>query len=663
MEMWLLNVNTEELEYFEGGNIPKYAILSHRWESGEVLYQDIVEKTASFKKAYSKLRGCCKRAEQDGLRYVWVDTCCIDKKSSAELSEAINSMYRWYEDAEVCYAYLSDYQHNEHKEAHQIRIRHSIWFTRGWTLQELLAPEKVEFFDSEWKSIGVKNNLYIANEIFIATKIPASAIEAFRATSWTIAEKMLWAARRKTTRVEDQAYCLLGLCQVNMPLLYGEGPYAFLRLQQELCRTTLDRSIFLFPCGDVAIDELLNQPTDQELTPYKLRQREVYLQRLFEMSGFLAMSVKCFAGYVAEYVEVVASDAKPNIWGGKLYSLSNNGLSIEVGLRPICSGVYMAVIDGNQDDLRYICVKREMDNEYRRVILNGKWTLDESAVAHDQQIIETERVSQTILIRQQKPLELEFYGLTHGFDVRLHKDFFVDQNVQPCQKRSDGGDWKDGNARLRRFLELKAESYKVEKIRVGCNEAHSFVGSIYFDHVRTQELFVVTLGWDFYFEPIVLVQIWPKALSCKARACFGFTSAFGTKKLHLELSLKISRLVETASKHTGLRSSKKTRDESDYSDVVRLFATKGSKGSRYERFRLFLGGLDHGQAVLRVDIGDDRHNVNSPSEDSWWCYAEMTIPELESYERGREDMDDGYYDYYHNLCKQIDYACLDKALA
>lgn len=129
----------------EPSKIPPYAILSHRWRDKEVSFSDMSNDRARRKKGYTKLMSCCRHASQDGYRYVWIDTCCIDKSSSAELSEAINSMYAWYRDAKVCYAYLDDVESNEDPTNTGSSFRQSEWFRRGWTLQELIAPTSVVF--------------------------------------------------------------------------------------------------------------------------------------------------------------------------------------------------------------------------------------------------------------------------------------------------------------------------------------------------------------------------------------------------------------------------------------------------------------------------------------------------------------------------------------
>lgn len=162
-------------------------------------------------------------------------SCCIDKSSTAELSEAINSMFRWYRTAAICYAYLSDV-------SHLTDLEQSRWFTRGWTLQELLAPKDVRFYSSHWKLLGSK--LQMSDRLWEKTGIEPEVLSTGVFDHVSIAMRMSWAAGRKTTRVEDAAYCLMGMFDVNMPLLYGEGKKSFLRLQEEIMKVSDDHSLF-----------------------------------------------------------------------------------------------------------------------------------------------------------------------------------------------------------------------------------------------------------------------------------------------------------------------------------------------------------------------------------------------------------------------------------
>ncbi|KAH6871654.1 heterokaryon incompatibility protein-domain-containing protein [Thelonectria olida] len=257
--MRLLRAETLQFEEFIGDDIPEYAILSHCWEQDELSYQDMcrvienskvapgmrdIQEKQGFRKSYSFSH----QALKDGYEYVWADTCCIDKSSSAELQEAINSMYRWYESSRVCSAYLFDVSIPSHSgnllgrglsAAGWIKsFKASRWFTRGWTLQELLAPWSLIFFNQSWKKCGTASDLYkVINAI---TGIDVR--EVVRGVDRD-ARRMSWAANRQTTLIEDRAYSLLGLFDVNMPLLYGEGERAFQRLQEEIIKVDEDVSI------------------------------------------------------------------------------------------------------------------------------------------------------------------------------------------------------------------------------------------------------------------------------------------------------------------------------------------------------------------------------------------------------------------------------------
>ena len=242
--MRLVNTSTLELHEFVGSDIPKYAILSHTWEHGEVLFHDMANQAALHLPGFAKISRFCERARSENLEFGWIDTCCIDKSSSAELSEAINAMYEWYRKATVCYVYLSDLsvlaQNDDDKEGREKKFQDCHWFTRGWTLQELLAPQYVKFFDKDWITFGSRRSL--APDLVSITGIDATYLER---PHWaSIATRMSWASSRKTTRVEDVAYCLLGLFEVNMPMLYGEGGKAFQRLQHEILKASDDESIF-----------------------------------------------------------------------------------------------------------------------------------------------------------------------------------------------------------------------------------------------------------------------------------------------------------------------------------------------------------------------------------------------------------------------------------
>ncbi|EON68800.1 hypothetical protein W97_08058 [Coniosporium apollinis CBS 100218] len=195
------------------------------------------------KAGYKKIRYACAQAVRHGFHYTWIDTCCIDKSSSAELSEAINSMYSWYRQAEVCYAYLADVPANVDTKTMDSAFAKSRWFTRGWTLQELIGPSSLIFFSNDWIELGLKWDLQdILSKI---TGIDADILTGMKdIETASVAKRMSWASDRATTRVEDIAYCLMGLFSVNMPMLYGEGDKAFIRLQEEIMKHSDDQSLF-----------------------------------------------------------------------------------------------------------------------------------------------------------------------------------------------------------------------------------------------------------------------------------------------------------------------------------------------------------------------------------------------------------------------------------
>ncbi|KAK2036506.1 HET-domain-containing protein, partial [Colletotrichum somersetense] len=262
--MRLLNVHSFFLEeiYAVGDSPPTYAILSHRWETNiceEVLYDDFVNATnpdtqkLRQKRGFAKVDGACKQAAQDGYDHIWIDSCCINQNSSAELSESINSMYRFYQEAQVCYAFLAGLPApNACIDADESFERHE-WFTRGWTLQELIAPATVMFFTDELVGQSRTSNwIYLADKASICerlsaiTNIDAAILRHKQPVGQaSVAKRMSWAAKRVTTKPEDHAYSLMGLFDVNMPMIYGEGEKkAFLRLQEEIMKVSSDQSIF-----------------------------------------------------------------------------------------------------------------------------------------------------------------------------------------------------------------------------------------------------------------------------------------------------------------------------------------------------------------------------------------------------------------------------------
>jgi len=215
---------------FVGSEIPEYAILSHTWGADieEVTYRDLIDGTGKNKVGYKKIQFCGEQARRNNLHNFWVDTCCIDKSNNNELAEAINSMFRWYRDAAKCYVFLSDVPRadvdtTDHSQQlpWESAFRRSRWFTRGWTLQELIAPKTVEFYSRDHVLLGDKVSL--EQQIYEITGIAIEALRGHSLQDFSIQERFRWVEKRQTTKAEDLVYCLLGIFNIYLPLIYGEG--------------------------------------------------------------------------------------------------------------------------------------------------------------------------------------------------------------------------------------------------------------------------------------------------------------------------------------------------------------------------------------------------------------------------------------------------------
>lgn len=310
--MRLLNTTTLELESFLDIVIPPYAILSHVWgpAKDEVSFEDMQTGSAKHKPGYTKLEKASLVAASQGFGYIWIDTCCIRQSSSSELSEAINSMFRYYQNSEVCYAFLADVATTGSKEG----FAQSKWFTRGWTLQELIAPTSLNFLSNEWVKIGTRVELAV--DIAAITNISPAVLEDRTQLRFaSVAKRMSWASNRTTTREEDIAYSLMGIFDVNMPLLYGEGSKAFRRLQEEIMRSSTDQSLFAW-------------------TPPISRN---YSERNHMSSldlGFLARHPEDFS----QSSNIVPYQSKST------YSLANKGLHITLPITPLTSISDVAIL-------------------------------------------------------------------------------------------------------------------------------------------------------------------------------------------------------------------------------------------------------------------------------------------------------------------------------
>jgi hypothetical protein len=296
-----------------GNNVPPYAILSHTWgpDNDEVVFKDLIDGQGQEKNGYRKLTFCGEQAACDGLEYFWVDTCCIDKSSSAELTEAINSMFLWYRKAVKCYVYLSDVS-TSGAVGNSVTFSDSRWFTRGWTLQELLAPAYVEFFSVEGDSLGTKSSRL--QELATITGISVAALQRRDLAQFTVEERMNWTKTRVTTREEDMAYSLLGIFDVHMPLIYGEGrEKSFGRLQRAIQE---EREAIGKQSGDVQqhfvalqsqITQISNQLSDQR--PNHIHGNIDMMEKSFE----LMESIENLQAIVSQEGTVHDEEAEPLI--------------------------------------------------------------------------------------------------------------------------------------------------------------------------------------------------------------------------------------------------------------------------------------------------------------------------------------------------------------
>ncbi|KAI1132325.1 heterokaryon incompatibility protein-domain-containing protein [Nemania abortiva] len=332
--MWLIDTTLLELRFHVALIPQSYAILSHTWaEEGEVSFQEFHDVEARHKKdGFKKIKAACEQARLRGLKWCWVDTCCIDKTSSAELSEAINSMFRWYKESAVCFAYLTDLLPDPVKgrtSSFDQDLAQCTWFRRGWTLQELIAPRKLEFFDRDWNIRGTKAGLI--KTLHTITGVSTRVLEnSDRLRDTPAGTRMSWAADRQTKRAEDIAYCLLGIFDIHMPLIYGEGERAFTRLQEEIIKDKHDLSIFAWKA----------EPNEQKFR------------------GLLARSP-------AEFRTCVVAQLSYQLKMTTEYSITNRGVQLHTLLGTDEDGNYLLPLG---------CVLRDEDKEApkKRALLDDK---------------------------------------------------------------------------------------------------------------------------------------------------------------------------------------------------------------------------------------------------------------------------------------------------
>jgi ankyrin repeat protein len=370
--MRLLETESLELVEVRDDAIPPYAILSHTWGDAELTLQELrwlkgrwstpsdeAAEALAKKKGFLKVKDAAALAIRNGFSYIWIDTCCIDKTSSAELSEAINSMYRWYQMSAECYAYLSDVKSAAEEDiaAQESSLRKSRWFTRGWTLQELIAPSEVYFFANDWSYLGSKKDGNRFMEIITEMTGIDEGVLYLQIDPYTlsVATRMSWAAQRQTTRVEDMAYCLMGLFQVNMPLLYGEGKRAFTRLQQEILSLSDDQSLYAWN----AYQHIENDPD--------------------QLYGLLAESPSQFrdAGGIQPLPPSSIYESAPS-------DMTNHGLRVQLYLRLLDDADqapmeedYYAILDcfvriGEREYCPVIILRRLSNDQYARLEPNAR---------------------------------------------------------------------------------------------------------------------------------------------------------------------------------------------------------------------------------------------------------------------------------------------------
>lgn len=391
--MHLINVNTFQLETFYDSSRP-YAILSHVWrkDGGREIDYDQLNSLAKngppldrdqviydrkvwdwFNQRgqdFNKIFGICNLARWENLQYVWVDTCCINKSNSSELSEAINSMYSWYKEAQVCYAYLEDIELESTDGVDPESFANSQWFRRAWTLQELIAPFRVMFYDRNWNLLGDKEYLedLLARITGIETKF---LMKEAPITNASVAKRMSWAALREATRIEDVAYSLMGIFDVNMPLIYGEGRKAFIRLQEEILKETDDHSIFAWKqdidCRDQASTGLVTVcPNPHCRNPTCVIPTCAGLSYLNKnLRGIFADSPTCFtnSGFIESFPQAKAKDGHIMITNRGIYMPSMlSHVQIEDQDVPV---LLLNCREGNSDPIA-VFLHREAGDQYTR---------------------------------------------------------------------------------------------------------------------------------------------------------------------------------------------------------------------------------------------------------------------------------------------------------
>jgi len=453
VSMRLINTTSIRLEEFNEAHLPPYAILSHTWGTEEVAFQEIqMDKAPIWKSGYQKIVETCRLAVEDNISYAWVDTCCIDKSSSAELSEAINSMFRWYAKARICYAFLSDVASG----TDAADIVKSRWFTRGWTLQELIAPRRLLFYDADWGVVGDRSALGPA--IAASTGIGESFLQNdirdvyLKLSFASIAQRMSWAAKRQTTRTEDLAYCLLGLFGINMPLLYGEGEQAFIRLQEEIIQHTNDHSIFAWGLSGNHWKNTNNRRLQEDTTPRNF---------LYHHVGMLAPAPGAFVGSEDVVSIETGEDSAP-------FFLTNRGVQINLRVFKEGSNSIYGILQcrkGHAASLLAIPLTPFPGKVFRRSFARrSKWVLHE----------EWMELPQTPLYLSTTPVFVEKYQipfdsflvkpLTEGMSLSVSQGYAFDPSTHLIVPKEGGEEKCDSQQTLHVRFWRSTESHICEAL-------------------------------------------------------------------------------------------------------------------------------------------------------------------------------------------------------
>ncbi|KAI0654336.1 heterokaryon incompatibility protein-domain-containing protein [Cubamyces menziesii] len=389
--MWLLTTDRAELVWYDSPP-EKYAILSHVWLKGtparEQSFQDVrsihersqqagEDHLSSF--LSEKIKRCCELAAAHGFKLVWIDTCCINKESSAELSEALNSMFAWYAGSKVCYAYLDDVPDSEPPRAANSLFRKSQWFRRGWTLQELIAPRDVIFLSKSWVPIASKRTIpALLREITGIDE--AVLLGTMPLENVSVARRLSWASQRETTRIEDEAYCLMGIFNVHLPVIYGQGMEAFIRLQEEILRRIPDATMLAWgPCGDL-VNTMIGYrsvfPTQQGA-------------RYIDSSCLLASRPSAFSGDAANLIRVsnrdfaIAFGLHRQTW--PQFAVTSHGIQARCPVVTFANGCRLLLLPccrrvGNAPLLVALLLREQSDTESRPLCV-GTRIISEEQIA------------------------------------------------------------------------------------------------------------------------------------------------------------------------------------------------------------------------------------------------------------------------------------------